>query len=388
MSDLRDARLRRALESAPDAHMRPDAKTRAAIRAAAVGAVTPAAAPAPWWRSLWTATGRRGPWNAAFASVLLASLVTVLWYDREVPDARSDKSRAPVPSAPPPVAAEAPAAAPAPLPAPADSPAPPRRPPPTRPAAPKAAEPAVTQPAPGSADTAAASERAAQSRSDRERRELAKAAPPPPPVEAAPATGAAADANLPSPPPVVAAAPAAVPAAPPVARSMPAPAPAAAAPAPAPAPAMAAAAPAARAPEAGAGFQQRQRRRFAQRREREGVRGAHQVGDVRSDAQKSDADRHAEVRGQRFEVRAQRAVAHHQQVHVGQVRCGLREPAEERRLVLHRVVPGDVNEVAARRVEPGVFFREVAVGRRAVILNLDSILDDLDPSAREAVGFR
>lgn len=243
MSDLRDARLRRALESAPDAHMRPDAKTRAAIRAAALGAVAPAAAPAPWWRTVWDSTGRRGPWNAAFATVLLASLVTVLWYDREVPDARTDKvSVAPVPAAPP-------AAAPAPSPEPprAEKPVVPRRETPIQAPRRKDASPAPAAPAPAVADAAVPAAPAAPSFQDQERRDLAKAQAPAL-AEAPPAAGAASPAAPAAPPAVVAQA------APPAAAPMPRSAPAAVAAAPAPA----AAAPAARAAEASGSFLQRQ----------------------------------------------------------------------------------------------------------------------------------
>lgn len=87
---LRDARLRRALDHAPDAAAVPDAKVRQAVRAAAHEAVAAReAAPvfrerrAPWWRHLWNAwwgalAGRR-PWGAALATVLLAGVITLLW---------------------------------------------------------------------------------------------------------------------------------------------------------------------------------------------------------------------------------------------------------------------------------------------------------------------
>lgn len=267
MSGLRDARLRRALESAPDAHMRPDAKTRAAIRAAALGAVAPAAAPAPWWRTVWDSTGRRGPWNAAFATVLLASLVTVLWYDREVPDARTDKvSVAPVPpSALPAPAAPPPAAAPAPSqePSRAEKPVAARRETPVQAPRRKDASPAPAAPAPAAADAAVAAAPATPSLQDQERRDLAKAQEPVL-AEAPFATGAAAPA-APVPPPVVAQA--APPAAAPMARS----APAVVAPAPAPAPA--AAAPATRAAEVG-GSNYLQRQPFESARLMAGPRSA------------------------------------------------------------------------------------------------------------------
>lgn len=123
MSDLRDARLRRALESAPDADQRPDQRTRRAVLDAARQAVGPAPR-AAWWAKLWQGMGDRNmPWNAALATVVIATLVTVLWYDREVPQARPDAASTsePAPAAAPPVVSSSapPAAAPAPRPAPA-----------------------------------------------------------------------------------------------------------------------------------------------------------------------------------------------------------------------------------------------------------------------------
>ena len=89
MSDLRDARLHKALESAPDADARPDARVRRNILAKAHEAVAPKNV-APGWQRLWQSSGSaRAPWNAAFATIAVATLVTVLWHDREVPDAQS-----------------------------------------------------------------------------------------------------------------------------------------------------------------------------------------------------------------------------------------------------------------------------------------------------------
>ena len=135
MSGLRDARLRKALDSAPDAELRPDPRVRRDILAKAHEAVAPAPV-VPWWQRLWQTSGSpRAPWNAAFATIALATLVTVLWHDREVPDARPEAvtASAPVvapataPSAPvapatttapqkPPVAAKAPVPVPTPQP--------------------------------------------------------------------------------------------------------------------------------------------------------------------------------------------------------------------------------------------------------------------------------
>jgi hypothetical protein len=115
MTELRDARLQRALLAAPDGDALPSDATRRAVREAALRAIRPVSRPAaaPWWQR-WFGNGeRRMPWNAAFATVLIAGLVTVLWQGKEVPDARPEASRgdAAIPAAP---AAPAPAADPAP----------------------------------------------------------------------------------------------------------------------------------------------------------------------------------------------------------------------------------------------------------------------------------
>ncbi len=117
---LRDPVLRRALDHAPDRDALPDPRTRDAIRKIAHNlAAAPAAAPAtiPWWRRLWGAGEARSrmPWNAAFATVLVATFVTVLWHREPVPDARLDGEAA---------VATAPQAAPAPAPVPPPAPAP------------------------------------------------------------------------------------------------------------------------------------------------------------------------------------------------------------------------------------------------------------------------
>lgn len=95
MTMLRDARLARALDYAPDQAEVPDARARSAIRKVAIEALAvsrPAPVPRPWWRRLWAPApgAARMPWNAALATVLLASLVTLLWHDREPPGARLD----------------------------------------------------------------------------------------------------------------------------------------------------------------------------------------------------------------------------------------------------------------------------------------------------------
>jgi hypothetical protein len=121
MSDLRDARLRKALDAAPDAQLRPDARTRQAIHERARATAASGGA-RHWWNRFWSGASRpRMPWNAAFATIVLASLVTVLWHEREVPDAgterRQNESQAPAagsarPSAPAPDQRSAAAAAP------------------------------------------------------------------------------------------------------------------------------------------------------------------------------------------------------------------------------------------------------------------------------------
>ncbi|KLN57478.1 hypothetical protein [Variovorax paradoxus] len=235
---LRDPALRRALDHAPDSDALPDTRTRDAIRKMAhnlapVPATTPAAedkGAASWWRRLFGGGGShaRMPWNAAFATVLLATFVTVLWHREPVPDARLDgearvtSAPAAAPEAAPSVAAvPGPTATQAPAPAPAEAPAPAAAPAP----APTPA-PARAQPQPDAARDAV-SEESMRSRDIAVRR----SAPPPSDKQAAaPAPEPQTSQAAPEPPPLPA--------------SLPAPAPPAAAIAPAPPPAaMAAAAP-------------------------------------------------------------------------------------------------------------------------------------------------
>jgi hypothetical protein len=234
MTGLRDARLHKALESAPDAQLRPDARTRQAILATAHEAVAPAPARA-WWRALWDSTGsQRMPWNAAFATIVVASLVTVLWHDREVPDARPEMAPGAPPTAAVPAPSAPPASAPAVAPAPRATRAPvaevqlPRK---------SAAKPSQPQPQPqlglaqGQArPDDAARERRAESGAlrDEDSRALAKSTPQP--VEApaaAPAAGPVAElsSRAAAPAPAPSAAPATAPA--PAFAPPPAPAPAA-----------------------------------------------------------------------------------------------------------------------------------------------------------------
>ncbi|MGJ7528314.1 hypothetical protein [Variovorax sp. GB1P17] len=122
---LRDPALRRALDHAPDSEATPDPRTREAIRkmahnlattpvSAAVSAANSASG-APWWRRLLGGGEPRSrmPWNAAFATVLVATFVTVLWHREPVPDAQLDgEARV--------AGAAAPAQAPAPIQSPAE----------------------------------------------------------------------------------------------------------------------------------------------------------------------------------------------------------------------------------------------------------------------------
>ncbi len=148
MTQLRDARLKKALDSAPDAQMTPQVPTRQSILAQARAAVAPE--PEGLWHRLWSGSGgQRMPWNAAFVTLAIASVVTLLWHDREVPDARTEAdqaaSRQPQPSA----AGPTPRAS-APMVTATAPPAPPAPPTPATPAA------RVAPPAPAASPLAAA----------------------------------------------------------------------------------------------------------------------------------------------------------------------------------------------------------------------------------------
>ena len=92
MTELRDARLKKALEAAPDADVRPAPSVAHAIRTAARNALPtplPKEASVSWWLRLWQSTGQpRSAWGAAFATVLVAVLVTVMWVREPIPDVR------------------------------------------------------------------------------------------------------------------------------------------------------------------------------------------------------------------------------------------------------------------------------------------------------------
>lgn len=116
-----DPRLIRMLAYAPDADVRPTAATSAAIRRAAREAVAsaPAAAAAAAsqeqarkhggrWRWLGGGSPRtRAPWHAAFATVLVAFFITLLWRGEPVSESTLDApATEPVPAAAPPAAVD------------------------------------------------------------------------------------------------------------------------------------------------------------------------------------------------------------------------------------------------------------------------------------------
>lgn len=155
--DFHDAALRRALGHAPDHAAAPDWRLRKAILQQAHEAVAPSSGSlleesngSPWWKRLGggKARGSRMPWNAAFATVLIAGLATVLWQREPVPGARPDgeaqvaapppapsvpaERRIAAPAAPAPQAVSPPASLPIPVPGLAPVPPPPLEPQPER----------------------------------------------------------------------------------------------------------------------------------------------------------------------------------------------------------------------------------------------------------------
>ena len=103
-NSLRDARLAKALQHMPDSHMRVSSQARLVVLRAAQEAVGKNAEPVRtsanqqaqtkrWWHALLGAPQNRMPWNAAFATVLIASFVTLLWQGKEVPDAKPDSDK-------------------------------------------------------------------------------------------------------------------------------------------------------------------------------------------------------------------------------------------------------------------------------------------------------
>ena len=147
--NLRDARLTKALQHMPDAHMQASSQARLAVLRAAHKAVGKAKTYAPstasdasgsrWWHKILGRPQNRMPWNAAFATVLVASFVTVLWQGKEVPDAKPDSEKI----------SEAAAIAPAPAPAPAPpAPSSSQAPAPFPASAPSGLSPSESPPAP------------------------------------------------------------------------------------------------------------------------------------------------------------------------------------------------------------------------------------------------
>ena len=131
---LHDPLLKQALDHAPDQAATPDAALRQSIRVLAHEAVAPSlpagpvGAERPWWQRLLGiggGVGSRMPWNAAFATVLVGVLVTVMWQREPVPGAAPDAPMQERPAAPVPVA---PPAAVTPAPKPAEAPPPPPAP--------------------------------------------------------------------------------------------------------------------------------------------------------------------------------------------------------------------------------------------------------------------
>ena len=113
---LRDKRLQRALNAAPDAQARPSEAVRETIKTVAISAIntrsTGQFSSKKWWEWLWQASGsRRSPWNAAFATLLLGGVITLLWQGQEPPSPMQEEGfrQAAVPAVAP--AAEAPAPA-------------------------------------------------------------------------------------------------------------------------------------------------------------------------------------------------------------------------------------------------------------------------------------
>ena len=116
---FRDARLHKALAQAPDRETLPASSTRDAIINAATYALSTRAragfdAKKPWWKVFWERIGHAsGPWNAAFATLLLGGIITLIWHGQDVPDAGLDERPAVANGAPRAAATALPAPAPA-----------------------------------------------------------------------------------------------------------------------------------------------------------------------------------------------------------------------------------------------------------------------------------
>ncbi len=110
MTHLQDARLRKALDFAPDGTQAPTKSVGDAIKNEAFRALQqPLLQPTDgrWARlkAWWLPPGHM-PWNAAFASLLLASLVTLVWRGEDTPGAEPEA----LPGLPAPASPESPKA--------------------------------------------------------------------------------------------------------------------------------------------------------------------------------------------------------------------------------------------------------------------------------------
>ena len=131
VNHLRDARLQQALAHAPDAQATPSTASRVAIKKLASYAISSRLdgdfslnnSTKPWWRRLWQNAGRpSASWNAAFATILLGSIITLVWYEKDVPDAAlaektETMANAARPATPPVATLPSPGVAPSPEPA-------------------------------------------------------------------------------------------------------------------------------------------------------------------------------------------------------------------------------------------------------------------------------
>jgi hypothetical protein len=75
-----DPQLQAALRHAPDVHLEAPPALAARVLAEARRAVAPAATP-PWWARWWSRAGAGWVPQGAFATLLLAGLITLLWRD-------------------------------------------------------------------------------------------------------------------------------------------------------------------------------------------------------------------------------------------------------------------------------------------------------------------
>lgn len=183
--DLRpDPRLRAALRHAPDADLQAPAELGARIRAAARAAVE-GDRPPHWWRRLWPSTPLRLGTSGAFASLLLAGVIGLLWRGEPPPAAVDPRPLAIEPATPAPAPAPAPAPVAAPqtppsaTPLPRALPAPRAEPPAARAMAPAAATPQPPQPPQQERSEA----RVAESAGELTASAAPAAAPPPPAME-------------------------------------------------------------------------------------------------------------------------------------------------------------------------------------------------------------